>query len=148
VQDLSIGEVARLTSLRPSTLRFYEESGILPRARRVNGRRVYGADLVDLIKVARFAQGVGFTLSEIRALMGGLDGGRKLRAQWRPLAKAKLRELDAVIDKARRMKAAIEYGLECGCIRIEDCLPARVGRSEAHGQRAPKQAVVGIRQRS
>jgi MerR family redox-sensitive transcriptional activator SoxR len=129
MSELSIGEVARRTGVAPSALRFYEESGVLPAARRVNGQRRYDEDLVDLVKVARFAQSVGFSLAEIRALLAGLERGAKLRAQWRPLARAKIRELDAVIAKATQMKAAIEYGLGCGCIRIEDCLPAAKKRA-------------------
>ncbi len=124
MNDLTIGEVARRTGVAPSALRFYEESGVLPPPRRVNGQRRYGEGLVDLIKVARFAQSVGFSLAEIRGLLAGFVRGSKLRAQWQPLARAKIRELDAVIEKAAQMKAAIEYGLGCGCIRIEDCLPA------------------------
>jgi DNA-binding transcriptional MerR regulator len=68
---------------------------------------------------------VGFSLAEIRGLFRGFERGSRLQAQWRPLARAKLKELDTVIATARKMKAAIELGLHCGCIRIEDCLPAR-----------------------
>lgn len=123
MQKLTIGEVARRTGVRTSALRYYEAEGILPAARRVNGQRRYTEDLVDLIQVARFAQGVGFSLAEIRALFSLSQGRSKLRAQWQPLARAKVKELDAVIARAQQMKQAIEHGLACGCIRIEDCLP-------------------------
>jgi MerR family redox-sensitive transcriptional activator SoxR len=128
--DISIGEAARRTGVRTSTLRFYEEAGIIPPARRVNGRRVYDDEGLDLIQVARFAQGVGFSLAEVRDLFRGLDARSGLGAHWRPRARAKLKELDAVIAKATQMKAAIEYGLACGCIRIEDCLPGKAARAE------------------
>jgi MerR family redox-sensitive transcriptional activator SoxR len=124
MSELTIGEVARLAGMRPSALRYYEEAGILPPASRVNGQRRYGEELVDMIRVARFAQSVGFTLSEIKALFNGFKGRSALGKQWRPLAEAKLAEIDAVIAKAQQMKAAIESGLRCGCIRVEDCLPA------------------------
>jgi MerR family redox-sensitive transcriptional activator SoxR len=128
--DLTIGEVARRAGVRASALRYYEDAGILPHAERVNGRRVYSEELVSLIEVARFAQSVGFSLAQIKQLFSGLEGRSDLRAQWRPLARAKLKELDGVIARALQMKAAIESGLECGCIRVEDCLPA--------GKRAPR----------
>ena len=124
---ITIGEAARKAGVRPSALRYYEDAGILPRPRRSNGRRVYSEELVDLILVARFAQSVGFTLREVRALFSGLTGRVELGSKWKPLARAKLEELDAIISKAKRMKAAIELGLGCGCIRIEDCLPVRRG---------------------
>jgi MerR family transcriptional regulator, redox-sensitive transcriptional activator SoxR len=121
--DLTIGEVARLASVRTSTLRYYEDAGVLPKARRVNGRRVYGEDLVNLVQVARFAQSVGFSLAQIKALFSGMSGPHDLRKQWTPLAHAKIAELDRAIASATRMKKAIESGLECGCIRLEDCMP-------------------------
>ena len=121
--DLGIGEVARRTGMRTSALRYYEDAGILPRATRVNGRRRYSEDLVSLVEVARFARSVGFSLTEIKRLFGGMEGRRDIRARWKPLARAKLEELDGVIARAERMKKAIESGLACGCIRVEDCLP-------------------------
>ncbi len=39
--DLTIGDVARRSGLRPSALRYYEEAGLLPAPARVNGRRRY-----------------------------------------------------------------------------------------------------------
>lgn len=121
--DLSIGDVARRAGMRTSALRYYEDAGILPRAPRINGQRRYSEELVSLIEVARFARSVGFSLAEIKRLFSGMQGRKDLRAQWRPLARAKLEELDRVIARARRMKKAIESGLRCGCIRVEDCLP-------------------------
>jgi MerR family redox-sensitive transcriptional activator SoxR len=120
---LGIGEVARRTGMRTSALRYYEDAGILPRAARVNGRRRYSEDLVSLVEVARFARSVGFSLTEIKRLFGGMEGRRDIRARWKPLARAKLEELDGVIARAEQMKRAIESGLACGCIRVEDCLP-------------------------
>lgn len=125
MEDLTIGEVARRAGVRTSALRYYEEAGILPPAPRINGRRHYNEDLVSLIEVAKFAQSVGFSLAEIRQLFSGMEGRKSLQTHWRPLARAKLEELDRVIARALQMKRAIETGLECGCIRVEDCLPVR-----------------------
>lgn len=117
---LGIGEVARHAGVRASTLRFYERTGVLPRPARVNGRRRYTPELVRLVEIARFAQAVGFTLEEIRALFTGATG-EEVPHRWRPLAEAKLRQLDQKIRRVHRMKAAIAAGLACGCIRAEDC---------------------------
>ena len=123
--DLSIGEVARRAGVRTSALRYYEDAGILPPAPRIKGRRRYTEDLVRLVEVARFAQSVGFSLAEIRQLFTSIEGQSDLRLHWRPLARAKLKELDDVIMRAVRMKRAIKSGLACGCIRVEDCLQTR-----------------------
>jgi MerR family redox-sensitive transcriptional activator SoxR len=131
MSSMSIGQAARQARVKPSTLRFYEEIGVMPRAQRVNGRRRYGPDAIERVQVARFAQSVGFTLAQIRDLFR-LGGGRPvLHKRWKPVAREKIRELDAIIAKAQQMKAALSFGLECGCIRIEDCLPGARSRTKA-----------------
>jgi MerR family redox-sensitive transcriptional activator SoxR len=121
VAELTIGEVARRTGLRTSALRFYEEAGVLPPPERVNGRRRYGADAVRRVEVLRFAQRAGFTLAEIRTLFHGSGAETTLGERWAALAGAKLAELDALVARAARMRSAVEAGLACGCVRMEDC---------------------------
>lgn len=121
MESLSIGETARRTGLKTSALRYYEAAGVLPAAVRVNGRRRYDANMIRAVEVLRFAQQAGFTLSEIKALFRGFDRGTTLSARWRSLAKNKLAELDALLANAARMRHAIETGLKCGCVRLEDC---------------------------
>ena len=122
MQDLSIGEVAKLAGVQPSALRFYERAGVIPKPARINGRRRYSAELVRLITIARFAQSVGFSLEEIRLLFSQAKPSTVSR-RWRPIATAKVQQLEQTISRAKSMKKAIEAGLQCGCIRVEDCIP-------------------------
>jgi len=119
--SLSIGQVAKRTGLRTSALRYYEEAGILPSPARINGRRVYDADTVRRIEVLKFAQQAGFTLGEIKTLLHGFRPETPLSARWRALAQAKLDELDVLAKRIKRMRRALDLGLKCGCVRIEDC---------------------------
>ena len=127
MSELTIGEVARRTGLRASALRYYEAQGVLPPPRREHGHRRYDAGVVRRVRVLRFAQDAGFTLDEIRTLFHGFGPDTPLNERWATLAQAKVAELDALIDRATRMKRAIEAGLDCGCVRVEDCVvgPAR-----------------------
>ena len=118
---LSIGEVARRTGLRTSALRYYEESGLLPAPTRVKGRRVYDAQVIRRIDGLRFAQEAGFTLKEIKALFQGSGVKSTLSARWQSMASKKLLELDLLAARVVRMRQALELGLKCGCVRIEDC---------------------------
>lgn len=121
MKTYSIGEIAKRTGLRTSALRYYEEAGILPAAARSAGRRFYDADAIRRIDVLRFAQQAGFTLDEIKILLRGFGVDTPLSARWQSLARAKLAELDALAKRIKRMKRALELGLKCGCVRIEDC---------------------------
>ena len=121
MQTLSIGQVAKKTGVRTSALRYYEEAGILPPAARANGRRFYDNHAVRRIDVLRFAQQAGFTLDEIKTLFHGFRAETPLSARWQALARAKLAELDLLAQRVRKMKRALQIGLECGCVRVEDC---------------------------
>jgi MerR family redox-sensitive transcriptional activator SoxR len=125
MSELSIGELAKRTGIRPSALRYYEEVGLLPPTPRSGGRRRYSEQSVQMVGVLRFAQQAGFTLDEIKKLFHGFDAKASLGARWRLLAEAKLRELDELQASIVRMRRAIEQGLACGCMRIEDCTLAK-----------------------
>ena len=65
---MKIGELAAVTGLAPSAIRFYEQSGLLPAAERsANGYRSYPADAVDRLRYIQLAQALGFTLDALRA---------------------------------------------------------------------------------
>ena len=119
--DLTIGDVARQVGLRTSALRYYESVGVLPPPKRVNGRRLFGPDVVRLLNTVRFAQQAGFTVAEIRTLFHGFGADVPPSARWRELATRKLEELDALVARAERMRQALQTGMRCGCLRIEDC---------------------------
>lgn len=133
---LSIGQVAKRTGLRSSALRYYEEAGILPPPARVSRRRVYDADTVRKIEVLKFAQQAGFTLEEIKTLFHGFGPETPLSARWQTLARAKLQELDVLEKRIQRMHRALDLGLKCGCIRIEDCTLTAADAETESTQRA------------
>jgi MerR family redox-sensitive transcriptional activator SoxR len=124
MEELSIGEVARRTGVAASALRYYEDAGLLPVPRRVSGRRRYDPEVLRRVEVLRCAQQAGFTLAEIRTLFHGFGAETPLGERWNALAHAKLRQLDEMIARAGQMKQAIVAGMECGCVRLEDCILA------------------------
>ena len=132
MKALSIGEVARRTGVRASALRYYEASGLLPPPARLSGRRIYEADVVRRVDLLRFAQEAGFTLQEVKTLFHGFGTETPLSARWQSPAVRKLRELDTLARRIRRMRRALALSLECGCVRIEDCTlsPASVDKGK------------------
>lgn len=136
MKPLSIGEVARRTGVRTSALRYYEDAGILPPSGRVNGRRIYDQGAIQRIDVLRFAQQAGFTLDEIKVLFHGFSARTSLGVRWQKLARKKLEELDLLSQQIERMKKALALGLECGCLRIEDCTLSAADAADPVGARA------------
>ena len=121
MEQLSIGEVAHRTGLRPSALRYYEDVGILTPPRRINGRRRYDADVFTRLAVVRMAQEAGFTIDEVRTLVAGFPEGTPASARWRAMAHHKLAEVDALIARAQTVRRVLEQSLECGCLTLEAC---------------------------
>jgi MerR family redox-sensitive transcriptional activator SoxR len=128
MEDLAIGEVARRAGIRPSALCYYESIGLLPAPRRVSGRRRYDEQTVQMLRVVQLAQAAGFTIAEIQTLLYGFAPDTPPAARWQPLARQKIVELDALIARAQQMKRVLETGLNCGCLRLEDCAVALADR--------------------
>ncbi len=139
MEELTIGEVARRAGVRTSALRYYESIGLLPAARRVNGRRRYDPDAVRMLAVIHLAQQAGFSMAEIQTLFHGFAAETPPGERWRPLAEHKLGEVDALIARAQQMKRILETLLECGCVRLEECGigTAELRRTTEHPHRAP-----------
>jgi MerR family redox-sensitive transcriptional activator SoxR len=123
--SMSIGEVAWWAGVRPSTLRYYEGVGLLPSPERMNGRRRYDGEVLgevlDRLAVVRVAQKAGFTISEIRTLLDGFPEDTPPSERWRALAREKLTEVEALIERALGMQDLLEKGLRCECLRLEEC---------------------------
>jgi MerR family redox-sensitive transcriptional activator SoxR len=124
---LPIGEVARRTGLRASAIRYYEQAGLLPSPPRTSGQRRYDPSILDRIALIQFAQQAGFTVAEIRTLFEGFEEETPASERWQILAQQKLDEVNAMIDRAERMKVVLGQALACGCLRLDDC--ARVIRA-------------------
>ncbi|BCK77095.1 merR family transcriptional regulator [Acetobacter aceti NRIC 0242] len=103
---MKIGELAQRSGLTPSRIRFYERIGLLKAVdRKANGYRSYPAEAVTILGLIALAQGAGFSLDEIRALLpADLE-------HW---------EHDALVGALTRKVADIET------------LQARLARSKAH----------------
>ncbi|MEU7994522.1 MerR family transcriptional regulator [Micromonospora sp. NPDC049060] len=71
---MQIGEVAERVGLSIRTIRHYEDVGlIVPSARSDGGFRLYTAPDLDRLAVVKRMKPLGFTLDEMRDLLGVLD---------------------------------------------------------------------------
>jgi len=116
---MRIGEVARRAGVRVSLIRYYEEIGLLPEPARVSGQRRYDESVLRRLAVIDVAQRAGLSLSEIRELVE--HGNDPLNDRLRELAARRLPEIDALIERARRVRTWLEAATECECEAIDDC---------------------------
>jgi len=74
--QLTIGQLAKRAGVATSTLRYYEEQGLVkPLARSAAGYRLYGPDAEQVLLFIQRAQRLGFSLSDIRLLLDHLEQG-------------------------------------------------------------------------
>ncbi len=127
MEELSIGVVARQAGIQASAIRYYEHVGLIPAPRRAGGQRRFGPEILDRLALIHFARQAGFTINEIRTLFEGFDEDVPMSDRWQILAREKLSEVDALIERTQRMRVLLGHALECGCLRLEDCARATRG---------------------
>jgi MerR family transcriptional regulator, redox-sensitive transcriptional activator SoxR len=118
---MTIGQLAALTNLKPSAIRFYEKTGLLPPPARRNGRRVYPPDATHRLTLIHFAKDTGFSLPEIKLLLHGFPSTVTAGDRWRKLATSKIQQLEANIAKARAMEQMLRSLMKCRCTTIDQC---------------------------
>lgn len=118
---LSIGDVAARARVPATTIRYYEKRGVLAAPRRVSGQRRYDTDVVIILTVVNLAKQAGFSLDEIKTLLYGFSDSTPPPRRWKTLARAKLAELDQQMEQLAAMKALLREGLDCDCLRLDDC---------------------------
>lgn len=108
---MKIGELAKLTGLATSRIRFYEASGLIRSQRKANGYRDYAADTVWILELVTGAQGAGFSLEEIARLLPSGDGawqhGELLEGLRRKVA-----EIEALQRRLEQNKAQLLVAIE------------------------------------
>ena len=139
--QMPIGQVAERARMSTSRIRFYEARGLLPEPERAGGKRRYGEEVLRRLAIIDAAQRVGFTLEEIRDLLGSRD--ELAHERLRQLALLKLPELDDLIARATTVRRVLKI---CSTVqlRLDRGVPhvrrARAPAARATPPRAPRAA--------
>lgn len=112
---MTIGEVARQAEVETSTIRYYERIGLLPRPQRVNGRRVYDAEVLKQLALIKASKSVGFTINEILTLLALWKSDGKIADAGQVFVERKLTEVQTIIAQASQIEATLTSLLACGC---------------------------------
>ncbi len=94
-----IGELARQAGVNPKTIRYYEAIGLLPPAPRGENRyRLYPKETIGLLHFIAKAKTLGFTLAEIKGVVGIYQQGYQPCVHVRSLVEEKLADLDQMLS--------------------------------------------------
>ena len=102
---LKIGDVARLSGVPTKTIRYYESVSLLREPDRAdNGYRIYGQDTVRTLRFVRHARKLGFSLEEVRALLGLWQDRERPSREVKRLAQQRIEDIEVRIAELTRLR--------------------------------------------
>ena len=139
---LDIGTVAEQSGIPPSTLRYYEEIGLVSSVSRRGLRRQFGPEIMLQLSLIALGKTAGFSLSEI-AGMFGKDGTPDVP---RPALHARADELDRQIRDLTVLRNALRHVADCPAPSHLECPKfRRLMRIAAHREAGGARASEGSR---
>ena len=114
--EYSIGELADRFGLATHVLRHWEDVGLLSPARRVAGRRAYGAVHVTRVAEILLGKDAGFSLEQLRELFTAPDRERRSEVLRDQLAQVRER-----IARLTLAQTLLEHGLRCQHPDYQEC---------------------------
>ena len=105
-----IGRAAKESGVSVKMIRHYESIGILPKATRTLANyRVYGANEIHALRFIRRARTLGFSMEEIRELLGLWRNRSRSSAQVHRIAGRHVAELRRKIAELQAMVGTLEH---------------------------------------
>ena len=114
---MDIAEVAKRSGVPASTLRFYEEKGLISSVGRQGLRRVFNADILERLALIALGRAAGFSLDEIARMIGS----KGTPALDRELLVSKADELDRTIQKLMSMRDGLRHAAVCSAPSHMEC---------------------------
>lgn len=130
MKDLDIAEVAGRTGMPASTLRFYEEKGLIASIGRRGLRRLFDPGVLERLALVALGRAAGFSLDEMAGMFSP-DGRLQIDRQ---MLTAKADALDATIRKLGAMRDGLRHAANCRAPSHMECPTfRRILRAAASG---------------
>lgn len=117
MKELDIAEVAQHSGVPASTLRFYEEKGLISSIGRRGLRRQFNSGVLERLALIAMGRAAGFSLDEI-ALMFASEGRPRIDRQ---MLAAKAEELDKTIRRLSAMRDGLRHAAACPAPSHMEC---------------------------
>lgn len=114
---MDIAEVAKRAGVPASTLRYYEEKGLIRSVGRRGLRRVFDATVLQRLALIALGRAAGFTLDEMAPMLGQ-KGAPDID---RGLLLAKADELDNTIAQLQAMRDGLRHAAVCTAASHMQC---------------------------
>lgn len=112
-QALTIGQLARRANVSTSLLRYYEKEQLLkPSGRTPAGYRLYSPDAERTLRFIRSAQRYGFSLHDIKLILGVAEGAREGDEAIREIAEQRFVEIERRVTEMLVLRHELEMFLD------------------------------------
>ncbi len=111
---MNIGQAAAASGISAKMIRHYEGVGLFPEAARTeSGYRQYTTREINTLRFIRQSRDLGFSIEQIRELLGLWQNRRRPSRQVKTLAQTHIKELDLKLQEILAMKATLEHLVHC-----------------------------------
>lgn len=112
VGEYTISQLASAAEIPTTTLRYYERVGLIePEDRSAGNYRLYTDDSLQKVKFIRAAQGIGFTLDDIKQLLAAEDGCIPRCCDVQPLLTERLADVEQRLRDLQDVKRVLQSAL-------------------------------------
>ena len=115
--NMDISEVSKRSGLPASTLRYYEERGLIASVGRQGLRRMFAPEVLEQLALISLGQAAGFSLDEI-AQMFSAD---KRPSIDRKMLASKADQIDAMITRMHAMSDSLRHAANCPATSHMEC---------------------------
>ena len=145
---MDIAEVSKRAGVPASTLRYYEQQGLIASVGRRGLRRAFDPEVLQRLALIALGRAGGFTLDDIRRMFGA-DG--RIRIDRRLLSE-KADALDAHIRRLGALRRSLRHAARCPAPSHMECPTFRrllkeavAGQVGARARTTPKRStLVGV----
>lgn len=110
MESMNIGQAAAACGVTAKMIRHYEEIGLVPPPRRTaSNYRTYSASDVHVLSFVKRARTLGFSMADIKALLGLWGNKGRSSASVKKIAGRHIAELKRKIAETQSLVAALEH---------------------------------------
>jgi len=114
---LDISEVSKRAGMPASTVRYYEEKGLISSVGRKGLKRVFDADIIERLSLIALGQRAGFKLEELKEMFGS---GRRINIDRDRLVE-KADDLDQMISQLSAVRDGLRHASQCSAPSHMEC---------------------------
>jgi DNA-binding transcriptional MerR regulator len=114
---MDISEVAKRSGLPASTLRYYEEKGLIASVGRQGLRRLFAPEVLEQLSLISLGQSAGFSLDEISQMF---SADRKPNIDRKMLGD-KADQISTMIKRLRAMSNGLRHAANCPAPNHMEC---------------------------